>query len=82
MQVDPIKPKLKPPGTKRLKLKNDEPLSNFALKFNLRRYSKANDDEVEEAHVLVERHRQRCVAGACTRSHQSSTLATPGHSHE
>ena len=23
---------------------------------------KANDDEVEEAHVLVERHRQRCVA--------------------
>ena len=29
---------LKAPGTKRLKLKYDEPLSNFAFKFNLRRY--------------------------------------------
>jgi hypothetical protein len=32
-------PKLKPPGTKRLKLKCDEPLSDFAFKFNLRRYT-------------------------------------------
>ena len=40
MQVDPIKPTLKPPGTQRLKLKYDEPLSNFAFKFNLRRYTK------------------------------------------
>ena len=38
MQVDPIKPTLKAPGTERLKLKCDEPLSNFAFKFNLRRY--------------------------------------------
>jgi hypothetical protein len=38
-QVDPIKPTLKAPGTKRLKLKYDEPLSKFAFKFNLRRYS-------------------------------------------
>ena len=38
MQVDPVKPTLKPPGTKRLKLKCDEPLSNFAFNFNLRRY--------------------------------------------
>ena len=36
MQVDPIKPKLKPPGIERLKLKYDEPPSNFAFKFNLR----------------------------------------------
>ena len=40
MQVDPIKPTLNAPGTKRLKLKYDEPLSNVAFKFNLRRYSK------------------------------------------
>jgi len=39
MQVDPIKPKLKLPGTKRLKLKYDVPLSNFAFKFNLRRFT-------------------------------------------
>jgi len=38
VQVDPIKPKLKPPGTKRLKLTYGEPLSDFAFKFNLRRY--------------------------------------------
>ena len=41
MQVDSIKPTLKAPGIKRLKLKYDEPLSNFAFKFNLRRYSAA-----------------------------------------
>ena len=39
MQVDPITPTLKAPGTKRLKLKHDESLSNFAFKFNLRRYA-------------------------------------------
>ena len=39
MQFDPIKPTLKPPGTKRLKLKYDELLSSFAFNFNLRRYT-------------------------------------------
>ena len=38
-----MKPKLKPPATKRLKLKCDEPPLNFAFKFNLRRYSQACD---------------------------------------
>jgi hypothetical protein len=36
VQVDPIKPKLKPPGSKRLIRKCDEPLSMFAFSFNLR----------------------------------------------
>ena len=39
MQVDPIKPMLKPPGAKHLRLKYDELLSSFAFKFNLRRYN-------------------------------------------
>ena len=39
MQVDPIKPILKAPETKRLKLKSDGPPSKFAFKINLRRYS-------------------------------------------
>jgi hypothetical protein len=39
VQVDPIKPTLKPPRTKRLKRKCDEPLSNFAFNINLRRYT-------------------------------------------
>jgi hypothetical protein len=38
VQVDPIKPKLKAPGTKRLKLKYDRQLSSFGFKFNFRRY--------------------------------------------
>jgi hypothetical protein len=41
VQIDPIKPTLKAPGTKRLKLKCDEPLSKFAFNFKSRRYSKA-----------------------------------------
>ena len=39
MQVNPIKPMLKPPGTKHLKLKYDELLSSLAFKFNFRRYT-------------------------------------------
>jgi len=39
VQVVPIKPTLKAPGTKRLNLKYDELLSIFAFKFNLRRYN-------------------------------------------
>ena len=54
MQVDLIKPTLKAPGTKRLKLKYDELLSNVAFKFNLRRYieelaAKAHDRAAESA---------------------------------
>ena len=40
MQVDPIKPMLKAPGTKRLNLKHNELLSNAGFNFNLRRYNK------------------------------------------
>jgi hypothetical protein len=36
-----MKPKFKPPGTKRLKLEYDGLLSSFAFKFNLRRYTMA-----------------------------------------
>jgi len=33
-----MKPTLKPPGSKRLKLYHEKLLSNFAFNFNLRRY--------------------------------------------
>jgi hypothetical protein len=39
VQVDPVKPKLKLPGIKRLKLKCHVLLSSFAFKFKLRRYT-------------------------------------------
>jgi len=42
VQIDPIKPTLKPPVTKRLKLKYHVTLSNFAFKFNLRRHNKGD----------------------------------------
>ena len=51
VQVDPIKPTLKPSGAKRLKLKYDGPLSNFAFKFNLRRCTTARSTST------------RCVSG-------------------
>ena len=39
VQANPIKPKLKAPGSKRLKLQYDELHSSIAFKFNLRRYN-------------------------------------------
>jgi hypothetical protein len=39
VQVDPIKPTLKAPGIKLLKLQCDMLLSIFAFKFKLRRYN-------------------------------------------
>ena len=39
MQVDPINPTLKAPGTKRLKLNCDTLLSTSAFNFNLRLYA-------------------------------------------
>jgi len=46
VQADPIKSKVKPPGTKRLKPKHDEPPSKFAFRFNLRCYTKGDIAEV------------------------------------
>jgi len=51
VQVDPIKPTLKAPGTKRLKLKCDKLLSRFAFNFNLRRCTTA--EECDEKHGAV-----------------------------
>jgi len=50
VQADPIKPTLKAPATKRLKLQYDGPLYNFAFNFNLRRYNVA-PLAVVESHV-------------------------------
>ena len=40
MQVEPIRPTLKAPGSMLLKLTCNDLLSNFAMKLNLRHYSK------------------------------------------
>jgi hypothetical protein len=49
MHVDPFKPTLKAPGTKRLKLDYDKSVSNFAFKFNLRGYSTGQTREALRA---------------------------------
>ena len=65
MQVDPMTPKLTAPGTKRLTLKCDEPLSNFAFKFNSRCYTQ--DPTVatvyQDATVAHARYILRDIAG-------------------
>jgi len=40
VQLDPIKPRLKPPVASRLKLKYDELVSSYGFKLKLRRYMK------------------------------------------
>jgi len=47
VQVEPMKPMLKAPGTKQLNLKYDELLSSFAFNSKLRRYSLVLDSENE-----------------------------------
>ena len=47
MRVDPIKPTLKALGTERLILKCDKLLSNYAFKFNLRRYTMEEELETD-----------------------------------
>jgi hypothetical protein len=63
-----MKPKLKPPGTKRLKVRCDVLLSTSAFKFNLRRYIKLMRKQQQEQSTLS-------TAGAYTRSLFSSTSA-------
>ena len=52
-QVDPIKPTLKPPGSNLLTPKYEEPLSSFAVKFNLRRYTEADTAKVDHTAATV-----------------------------
>ena len=75
MQVDPIKPTLKAPGFKLLKLKMTEPLSHFAFKFSLCRYTKEESSRWEATmwgrtryYSLVELDGEVPKAGAYTRS--------------
>ena len=67
MQVDPIRPTLKPPGTKRLHLRHEKLLSSFAFNVNLRRYNLGtllrcelmNDEGIRQGLTLVHLSTQR-----------------------
>jgi hypothetical protein len=71
-----MKPKLKPPGTKRSKLEYDIPLSSFAFKFNLRRYNLVSESELDEIErVLTSINAE---VRRYTMSKQSALAASPG----
>jgi len=79
--VDPTKPKLEPPGTKRLKLEQDGLLSNFGFKFNLRRYHKDISEHWESfdtpINALAELFSQLLpMLGTGTHRHSSSHHST------
>jgi len=78
--VDPLKPKLKAPGSKRWKLQCDQLLSSFAFNCNMRRYSVSSSPHLD----FVRKNFQykvmpfgellaALVAGAYTRTLFSST---------
>jgi len=64
LQADPIKLTLKAPEIKQLKLHSDEPPSDFAFSFNVRRYT----EELEEHHPDVNLGCAKCrqVWRGCT----------------
>ena len=70
MQVDPIKPTLKAPGTKRLKLKYEKLLSSFVFNFGLRRYSPEQ--------LALDAARKKRAAAAAAAALASESHGSPG----
>jgi len=73
VQVDPIKPTLKSPGTMRLKLEFDELRSIFAFKFSLRRYIKEDGELLSKL-----QHCQNAVVGQYRLTLSQPTLKALG----
>ncbi len=71
MQADPLKPKLKPPGTNRLKLMCDIPVSHSAFKFNLRRYTKAKKRKAK-----LDKEAQKQLGGRACRAEAPLTVCS------
>jgi len=82
VQVDPIKPKLKPPGTNCLTLKCDKLLSTSAFKFNLRRYNLASraspvrSRAAALAHAVKQQQRSQAASSSTSASAAASLGAT------
>jgi hypothetical protein len=65
VQLEPMKPKLKPPGTKRLKPNFDVLLSTSAFKFNLRRYTTGMARSVSASSSSQGGPSQQALNGIC-----------------
>jgi len=70
VQVDPIKPTLKAPGTERLKLKHEELLSHFGYKFKMRRYSL----DIGEGNYMMELEEDYNILDAVSTIQQAGVL--------
>ena len=87
MQVAPIKPTLKAPGTKRLKLKYEQLLSTVGFNFNLRRYNKdAFENEIRQVLGRALQSFPDCllIVYQCVRTVHARRMLLPGlatHSH-
>jgi len=75
VQVNPIKPTSKAPGSKCLKLRYDGPLSKFAFKFNFRRY-------IQEYPELQSRFRKHAIRTLFREELVSFKNATKIHAEE
>jgi len=64
VQVDPMKPTLKPPGTERLTPKCETPLSDFAFKFYLRHYN-AELRHLAETRIVLSGFSKQHLVGRC-----------------
>ena len=69
MQVDPMNPKLKAPGTDRLKLKHDERVSIVAFKFNSRLFDEVAQEMPVAAAANEMYKTARRKAGRCSLTH-------------
>ena len=68
MQVDPIRPTLKLPATKSLKLKDGKLRSGFAFNFNLRRYNKLlGHIHLLETRAQALQAKQFCTSGSAVK---------------
>jgi hypothetical protein len=67
---------MKAPETKRLKLKCEEPLSNFAFKFNLRRYTLVAVEAVDLLAALLEGSRLNQAWGFIATKHSADIETT------
>ena len=69
VQVDPMNPILKGPGVKRLKVKSDQLLSEFAFNFSFRRYIKGRYSGGLDAWVYSNPGAQKQLAGLTNEAH-------------
>ena len=74
VHVDPIKPKLKPPRTERLKLTCDHPLSNLSFNFNLRRYTVWLDGDLHHGTSGRGSHSSTAQLNLCRFCHRNSMI--------